>query len=488
MELQFNEVTYPCLWAAMSQVRNEELTQELRLTDGMPDIGKVLGCWALPLVRGKEWRRGGMSVSGGCQVWVLYAPEDGTESRSLETWIPFQLKWDFSDTEHDGVMQVQCLTRFADARTISARKLMLRVGVSALGDAWVPGKTSVYTPGEMPQDVQLLTGTYPMRLPAEAGEKPFSIEDQLNAPGDLDQIVYYSLRPELIDQKEMAGKAVFRGMLLGHVLYRDGTGAFKIWDFEVPFSQYAELERDYAQAEPMVVLCLTGAELEQDQEGWQVKAGVTAQYVIYDRQVVSLVEDAYSPCREIALQTTTTTLPALLDERRQVVRAEGSAEGASQILDAVFYAEQPIKGSVGDDIALSLSGQFQALIRDAEGKLMGQNVPWESEMRFPAAEDTGIWACLMPTGKVSMDGDMKADGAVQTIITSGKVLPMVTGLELGEQRQLDPSRPSLILQRAGDDSLWQLAKACGSTVDAICRANDLTGEPEGERMLLIPVL
>ena len=66
-------------------------------------------------------------------------------------------------------------------------------------------------------------------------------------------------------------------------------------------------------------------------------------------------------------------------------------------------------------------------------------------------------------------------------------IPMVTGVELGQAKQPDPNRPSLILRRAGDNCLWDIAKATGSTMEAICRVNGLAGEPAPEQMLLIPV-
>ena len=66
--------------------------------------------------------------------------------------------------------------------------------------------------------------------------------------------------------------------------------------------------------------------------------------------------------------------------------------------------------------------------------------------------------------------------------------PMITALELGELQEPDQNRPSLILRRCGTDSLWELAKASGSTVAAIREANGLAGEPVAEQMLLIPVV
>ena len=76
---------------------------------------------------------------------------------------------------------------------------------------------------------------------------------------------------------------------------------------------------------------------------------------------------------------------------------------------------------------------------------------------------------------------------VRAITTADEGLPTVTGLELGEAARPDPKRPSMILCRAGEKSLWELAKASGSTVEAIRAANGLMDEPEQGRMLLIPV-
>jgi hypothetical protein len=83
--------------------------------------------------------------------------------------------------------------------------------------------------------------------------------------------------------------------------------------------------------------------------------------------------------------------------------------------------------------------------------------------------------------ELSLEVQMDADAV------ASHPMSMVTGLELGQVKQSDPARPSLILRRAGDSTLWEMAKGTGSTVDAIRKANGLTGEPLDDRLLLIPV-
>ena len=65
MELQFKSETCRCLTAAVREVHSAELTQEVRLTDGMPDIGRVVASWGQIILRGKEWQSDQVCVSGG---------------------------------------------------------------------------------------------------------------------------------------------------------------------------------------------------------------------------------------------------------------------------------------------------------------------------------------------------------------------------------------------------------------------------------------
>ena len=82
---------------------------------------------------------------------------------------------------------------------------------------------------------------------------------------------------------------------------------------------------------------------------------------------------------------------------------------------------------------------------------------------------------------------MRTEYPVTMQVYSGQTIPAVTALELGEIKDPDPNRPSVVLRRAGDEGLWAMAKGYGSTVAAIQEANQLSGEPEIGQMLLIPI-
>ncbi len=498
MEVKFNKNTCPCLRKATCQVQNQEQTGEVRLPESMPDIGRVLGSWGQVLVRGKEWRTGGMSVSGGVMVWVLYAPEDGSEVRSIETWIPFQAKWDFPETERDGSICVTPLLKGVDARSTSARKLMVRANVSLLGEALEPIEPEVCCPGQIPEDVQLLTKSYPAELPQEAGEKLFQVDEELNLPGNLpavDKILRYSLTPEVLEQKVMAGRLVFRGKAMLHLLYSGPDGGIHSWDHEIPFSQYTELDRDHsAHADGWIMVVLTGLEMErQEEQKLALKASMAAQYVIYDRVMVEVVEDAYSPVRSVGVTVQELNLPVRLDCRRENLRISQSVQtNGERPLDVCWQPEHPVRRQNGDVTELILPGQFQTLYLDENGNLQFAVARGETDWQIPSDAqntcDAYLHATEMPQAVFAGDVlEMAADVTVEAGVFSEEGIPMVTGLDLGEIQEPDPGRPSVILRRAGDKCLWDLAKECGSTVDAIKKANQIQEEPENGRMLLIPV-
>lgn len=207
MELQFPSNTCRSLTAAVREVRSAELTQEVRLTDGMPDIGRVLASWGQVVLRSKEWQADLVTVSGGIMVWILYAPEDGTQPRCMDAWIPFQLKWDMEEARREGPIRVSPLLRFVDSRSISARKMMVRSGVSAMAEALSPMEAEVYEPAQLPEDIQILRNTYPIRLPREAGERTFLLDEELMMPAGaapVERLLCQTIMP-VIHEKTCGG-------------------------------------------------------------------------------------------------------------------------------------------------------------------------------------------------------------------------------------------------------------------------------------------
>lgn len=497
MEIQFPKSDFGYLKPVCRESQEQELTQELRLSDGMPDIGRVLSAWGQVVLRSKEWRSDSISFSGGIMAWVLYAPEDGTQPRCLESWIPFQMKWDIEDGFRDGNIRIQSVLRFVDARSVSARKMMLRMGVAALGEAWLPNKAEIYAPGEVSGDIQLLNASYPVHVPKEAGEKTFLMDEDLMLPGSCpvpEKLVYYTMEPKIQEKKIVGNKAVFRGNGNLHVLYISEEGILHSWDFEIPFSQFAEMEQTHSSdAHLDVWMGVTSLELELDQEHHlRLKCGALAQFLCNDRETLSLVADAYSPSMQVTPDVQMLHLPTILEQKQITMEARESIhKDANAVVDTRFLTGFPRQRRSGDQVQWEVPGMFQTLYYDGSNALQSGNTRWEGQLSMDADESSEMKATVMPGDQPeSVAGADKIDMRGQTMVdiqtTSQQGIPMVAGLNVA-QRELQQNKPSLVLRRAGDETLWQIAKDTGSTMDAIRRANGLESEPAWNQMLLIPI-
>lgn len=497
MQLQFTKRGLSCLHTIKRQVQSQEQTQELRISDGMPDIGSIIGAWGQVILRSKEWQSDGMIVSGGTMVWVQYLPEEGIEPQCVETWLPFQMRWNFPETQHDGVIFTQCMLRSVDARSLSARKLMIRSNVSILAWAMMQENQELYEPESVPEDVQLLTKNYSMELPSEAGEKAFVLEETLNLPPSapkFEKLVRYFLQPEITEEKLMGDKVVFRGNALLHICYLADDGGEYSWDFDLPFTQYSELEGEYGEdAQAILWPGVTALEMDGTEEGLMVKAGLICQYRISHRPQVQVVEDAYSPRRKVEPLWEDLKLPGIQERKKQTIHAQQNCPMEGMRLVDVQFLPQPVNVQSGDGEAmLDLVGQFQVLGYDMEGNLRSGSKKWEHSLTMPMKEGETMDAAMWPAGKslgslMSGTSQLSNDVNLETETISDTPIPMVTALELGELQQPDSRRPSLILKKSDGKTLWQMAKETGSTVSAIREANHLDTKPDNAQMLLIPV-
>lgn len=498
MELEFEKRTCRFLDRVLRENRTEEQTQEIRLGDGMPDVGRVIGAWGQVILRGKEWRGDCVVVSGGVMAWVLYAPEDGSEPRCLDTWLPFKMKWDLPEGLPEGEIRVNCMPRMVDGRSVSPRKILVRAVVSAGIEALCPGESQVYAPGEDIAGVELLRRSYPMGLYREAGEKTFLVDEELQPQGPgpkPEKILFCRLFPRITEGKVLTDRLVLRGHGDLRVLGRGEDGQLHSWDFELPFSQIAQLRGEFGpDARADLLMGVTSLEPELDGDGrLRVKCGLVAQYLVDDRELVELVEDAYAPGREISVHTGPLALPALLESREENIFGEQKLPmDGSRVVDWDFLPEQPRRRRTDSEVTMEFPGTFQVLSYGDNGELGMSNVHWEGELTLPADSETQVDGQIRyaprPVCSQSDGGlNMTVQLPVKLLSTSRGEMPQVTGLTLGEESARDPQRPSLILRRAGTDDLWTIAKASGSTVEAIRRANELAQEPEADRMLLIPV-
>ena len=475
----------------------KEETQEYKLPDGMPDIGRVIAAWGQVVLRGKEWSSRHMGISGGVMLWVLYAPEGGGEMRRIESWLPFSVRVEHNQDGEEGIIRTECMLCSVDARIASSRKLMLRANLGLMVQTLMPRTAELMEPGELPGDLEVLDRVYPMILTRETGERSFLCEERLALPQGspaISRIVYFRLSPRVTEQKVLGSRGVFRGVGDLHLLYQDEREELHSIDLELPIAQYLDLQGDYEEAaEISNLLCVTSLEVEPDSNGELfVRCGLVSQYIINAPTVIRCLEDAYSPRRELELVRQEFELPAWLEEQAQQIELRERLTGEGIPVDQIFFPEPCMVTRIPEGAQISFGGSFQTLCRNEAGELVSKGQKASQTVNLATSSDTIPCTWLRSGANARREGsgwmlEQTVEGRIGSVST--RPLSMVTAIRAGELHDPDPERPSVIIRaKRGEETLWDIAKVCGSTVSAIQRLNKLEREPEDNRLLLIPVI
>ncbi len=502
MDLTFQKTPISYLRTTVSQAGIREETTEVVLPDRDPDIGRVISAWAIPVVRSRELQSGNMTVSGGINAWVLYSPADGGNPRAVNAYIPFSMGWDIPGNEQGEGMCVSCRMHGVDARMIGARKLLIRATVACHGEAYCQTEADFYSLPEPPTDVEVLRQHLPLSLPSEICDKQFRLEEILEMPAGappVSQIVAWQLEPAMTDSKVMGDKVVFKGNLRLHLIYMTPEDRLAVWDFEIPFSQYAELTRHYdREEETQCRNLITEADLTINEETQELSlnCGLCIQCMVLQEQLVEVVADLYSPHRAVTTQISSVPIRARLDHQRLHQQADISfpIHGCT-IIDATALPSLPRVNRSGDTAIVETPVWCNILYYDDAGTLQGRQIRVNTTKELNLASGCPCNAGSNISGSIQWNGD-GGGVAVRVPIEltvdsySQQELSMLSGAALGEKSCPDPNRPSLIIRSPKpEDTLWSLAKEHGSTVDAICKANHMKlGPIKDNTMLLIPVV
>lgn len=496
MQLTFKSTPISFLVSRLRQVQNQEQTLELRIPDGMPEIGRILMTGGQARLSSKQWRSDSVSITGGIAAWALYLPQEGDEPQLVEGWIPFQAKWNLPEHCREGVLDARITLRNLDGRVLSPRKLLLRASAALCAQAHCPEEAAVHTPEELPEGLQLLQNSYPVRLCREAGEKVFSLEDTLMDEVAMPQkLLCCRLMPRLTEQAVAGDQLILRGVVDVRYIGADDNGKLHSGNLELPFAQLAQLDGEYdKEATANVSLSIASSDWQQEGEGLRLRCDLLAQYCIQAGSLLELAQDAYAPGTATEPQLESLQLPVLLEERTELLDLTHSASiGAKEVLDVAFYPDEPVTYREGEMMVAELPGQFQILYTDEHSALQSATEPWCGRWELPAGEGCSLYlaVCAEPVlratvqaGQIHLNGKLKLNANTWV----EQEMPMLTGLQMGDSVEPDPARPSVVLRRAGGDTLWEIAKGLGSTVEAIRSANNLSGEPDPKQMLLIPVL
>ncbi len=478
-----------------------EQTADVIIPDSLPDVERIIEAYGIPVVEESRLLPGGLSLSGTVQGSVLFVGDKG-DVYSLPIRIPFSVRKELPNEVENGALFYTFELETVDARTVNSRKLLVRAGFRWSYEVYQSTVRKISYLEEPSAQLQLKWGEYPLCIPTAHGEKQFTVNEELELPSSnpaVETILKSCCELQVMEQKTVGGKGVFKTEVFLHVLYRDPQGKLCTYDWRIPLSQYADLSAQTAEGDLKTILHITEFDLEPDSTTGShrlfLHVGIHSRCMAYEVRNVKVMEDAYCTDGLLEPQWQQWQCRALLDSQtlRGTARWTGN-EAMGTLVDAWAWAEEPLKEFRDDTLCITVPLVCSVLFYDKEGQLRSRQIRCNSETELPV--NVGV-ECAVRDVKCSEvycnmnsgNGELRIPVQLQADSYGSQDLRSLCGGEISPLPVESERKPSVILRRTeGDEDLWAIAKSYRTPVRAIEEANDLGDGPIPHgTMLLIPM-
>lgn len=504
MELELRHTTLEGFQTVLERTVVQEETAEGIVPDVCPDMMRIVDACGQVFLTGRELSAGSLRVTGTVRATVLYIPEGENGPRHMEVELPFACLLDDPGLHGGCRAWVKPRLNGVDARAVNPRKVLVRAEVLLDVRVYAPEEKQLCGGVSCREEIGL------QQKPEEretwtisaVNEKAITFSDVLNFPSSRPQaaqILRSRVEQRGLECKVIGGKLVVKGESELVVLYRTEENAAATVRFDLPYSQVMELAGVGEESEIRAETLLTGLECVL-QPGEPGSVSVTVEMLIhaaaFEKRTVTLLSDLYATACPVEPEWESVLLyPAMAGENRRESMRRFCECGipAKTVVDAFLTIGRVtiVKGEEGTLCRADTSVTILFLSED--DALCSVTYPIPTECSRKATEGTvsdcrcrevGELTAVPVTGGLEVRFDVEFSGmtleqSICPAVCAVRVLPLPEG---------GTERPSVILRKVEEgESLWDIAKACQSTVEDIAAANELEGEPApGGAMLLIP--
>lgn len=503
MDLDLKREIITCYETIAEVTVTQEETQETIVPDACPDILRIIDICGQVLLNEKRAEEGRAIVSGTVLSTVLYQPESESGIRKMEIRLPFTCKQDIGALSSSGRIHASCNLRSAEARILNPRKILIRVELAVHVTAFQKAERVLFTGGGSEESDHICQQEHQIEhiLLVDAPERNFHFSDELRLQhtGDTPELLSCYAHANSVENRLIGNKLVFKGSIELTLLILDADGVLSQRHESLSFSQVLELADADETADCQMsveVMSLTFVHDLEDPSLVQMEMDFLAQAQIFSSRQATLLVDLYSTTYEMdtrqekfsyCSQCRNMTFPQNvreLLETEELVRSIANTQ--VQFAPVTQHRE-------GNLLILRSKCRLMVLYQNESQQLVGvwKEVPIQVQVDSPS--DTVCRACRITSQEILA---IPAAGGIEFRLSAQfhflqsqyQTCLMTTAAQLGEPRANDKPRPSVVLRLASiNESLWDIAKAYGTTTQRILQANELdeTMNVEG-KMLLIP--
>lgn len=500
MELELEQEIILCYETVGQATACQEEMQESIVPDACPDILRIADVIAQAFVSRWEATDGHATVIGFIQAAVLYIPESGNSLRKLDMKLPFNARLEVNGLTSDCILETSARLRCVEGRMLNPRKILLRADLATEITAFRRREYSASTGAFQADEEKICQQVSRVEHECIVGvpQRIFPMSEEIRLSGTQGQTLL-SCRGMCFctECRVIGGKLIFKGKtdVIFLTLGENGELDRRVETF--PFSQILDAKGTGDGACGQVRLEL--AELicrPVGDDRLAVEWEVLAQGQIREHKTVSLLTDIYSTVNHMERKDALLNLfaPGEQQIRPQTFRDMlETGTPVRAVCDSRFMLGAVHCSRDGNASLYTVQGQIVILYFDEDRQLrqIRKDIELTAQISYPEGSRVQYWVhCPGELYASPCAGgiEVRMNLEFQFRVEEPEEIRVVSGCALGEARKTEGARPSIVLRKPEPrETLWDIAKSCGTTKQRIMLANELSGEEIPEhKMLLIP--
>ena len=459
--------------------------------DTFPDIGRIVCAYGTTAIKDQTPQNDRLLVSGTVQVMVLYEPENGGNLRRLTVPISFAHIEECEGLTAESVCIVTCHAAMIDAEAVNSRKISVEAQLCFSAAGYCETEREVTESIEL-DGLECRSHMQDVTLLEQVRSYPVTVLDDVQLADAAELVLLHTdCTMRVSECRAMHGRIVIKGEAVLQCIALQEDDAVRVLNSSTPFTQILELPEAVENAPVEVYMSATEADCRLEADG-MLSCTINAQAVVLLRQVHHLccIEDMYLPGKELVVQMEHPALQNTLP--MQAFAAEGSETlQTAQHVSHVITAQAICCGAKRiSESEIQVKAAICVLYLGDEQQLYAMQRIVPINMSCSAA---GEIKNLVLTARATAAGER---GMLLTITANGmvnqqerKVFCHISSLGSKPKERANSGITLVLRQIIGEQQLWDIAKSCGTTEQAIRCANDLPAEAESVQntLLLIPI-
>ncbi len=495
----------------LDAVQEQSIELDYVLPDYCPDFFRLLHVTADPVITSRSLRDGVLTCNISVRIRVLYCAEDSRAVQAVTQQLDYAKQFrvpagDFGSLAAEPCIRLNSSCGYINCRAVSPRRIDVRGAIRIAARITAEQKCEVLC-GASGAHIQ--TRTEEMRYLAELHrtEKHCTVSGDIEIPQSqpaLLTVLREQTDVRITETRIVAGKLMIRGEAEITLLYAADSGAETVRAV-LPVSQIAE-QGELRDGMPAAVTAVPAGLLLTPESD----ANADIRLLHCDLQLdlfceaaaegrAAFLTDAYSTtcaCRLRREQVHMLTMPEELHESAQLQRVLTKPGTVLTKVWAAWCTPQEVTAEPAPEGGTLLSGRLQCCVMAADEQgaplVIEQAEPFSwtlpelsPEQVLPSLTAGACTYTLTGPESVTVQAELVLEGQSAGLAR----VPLLTGIEPDDDADTQPGEDFALRLYFGqaNEALWDIAKRCGTPVEAIRAENDLPGDLlTAPQMLLIP--